>query len=240
MTDNYEDDYDFDDGDFIDGIDDIDDIDTGLSADFDDDSDFEDDIDESDDSDEINIDFLSLDDNFEDDEEIEAKPKPKTKQATKLLGKHSLAYDTIFKGKRNKIDEEIYENEHVIKNAGGTLDIKEEGLDNEESRSNIDYYREVRLKNEIKTALQLYTDINFEAKRRIPAKSDFNAYYIMLIKELHQFGYSKCEIFIELAGYFSDNYWNVFKLLDRKYTNIIIVELKEKYGLSDVDKLDIF
>lgn len=235
MTDNYEDNYE---DDYEDNFqDDLDDLNDDLSMDFEDDSE---DTDE-DDSEEINIDFLSIDDNFDDDEdEVEEKPKPKPKQATKLLGKHSLAYDTIFKGKRNKTEDELYENEHVIKNAGGSLDIKEEGLDNEESRSNIDYYREVRLKNEIKSALQLYTDINFEAKRRIPAKSDFNAYYIMLIKELHQFGYSKCEIFIELAGYFSDNYWNVFKLLDRKYTNIIIAELKEKYGLSDVDKLDIF
>jgi hypothetical protein len=187
-------------------------------------------------------DFIENDNDNDDDDDEEQKPKPKKerpKKRSRLIGKHTLANDTIFGHKKNTTEEE-YESEHFIKNAGGSLDVNEDMLDNEESRNNIDYFRDTRLKKEVNKALIKYTDLDFLAPRRKPSKSDFNAYFNMLLVELHQFGYTKTEIFMELVGYFSDNYWNIFKLLDNKYSNIIIKELKEKYGLKDVDELDIF
>jgi len=167
--------------------------------------------------------------------EEKKRPGPKPK----LIGKHSLSYDTIFKGKKTKnIQDDELECEHIIKNAGGSLDIQDTYLDFEESKSNIEYYRDSELKIEIKKILEQFTDIDFSAPRRKPAKSDFNSYFALLIKDLYSFGYNKSEIFIELSGYFTDNYWNMFQLLDSKYSNAIISELKQKYGLSDIDKID--
>jgi hypothetical protein len=178
---------------------------------------------------------------FMDDMEIDEDKPTRQRQTNKpkLIGKHSLAYDTIFKGKRNEVeDEEEQESEHFIKNAGGSLDISDESLEFEESRNSIDYYRDTRLKHEISKLLKQFTDINFLANRRKPAKSDFNAYFAMLIKELYPYGYTRTEIFIELSGYFSDNIYNMFLLLDKQYSSLIIAELKDKHGLSDIEKID--
>jgi hypothetical protein len=186
----------------------------------------------------VDLDTFDLSDDDDDDDFQEKKQTlaPVTNKP-KLIGKHSLAYDTIFKGKRNeKVDE--YESEHIIKNAGGSLDIKDDLLDNEESRSNIDYFRDTRLKKEIFRILTTHTDIDFNAPRRKPSRSDFNAYFQIILNDLKKFGYTKTEIFIELSGYFSDNIWNIFLLLDNKYSNIVIDELKDKFGLSDIDKID--
>lgn len=205
------------------------------------------------DSTEFDIDLSHLDDDdfdmddndFDMDLDIddeEDKPSRSAKTAKnnkpKLIGKHSLKYDTIYKGKKNVVLTENDECQHIIKNAGGSLDINDNLIDHEESRSNIEYYRDTRLKKEIKKLLTKYTDIDFQAPRRKPSKSDFNAYFKMLLTELHRFGYNKTEIFIELSGYFSDNIWNIFLLLENKYSNIIISELKDKYGMEDINKID--
>ena len=169
-------------------------------------------------------------------EEDNDQPKNKkriVKQKPKLIGKHSLTYDTIFKGKKNDTTEEsVADSEYIIKNAGGSLDILDDGIEMEESHNSTEYYRTVRLKQEIYKALSCFTDINFEMNRRKPAKTDFNSYYALLIKELYSFGYTKTEIFIELSGYFSDNVYNMFQLLDKQYSNIIILELKENKKLK--------
>lgn len=193
---------------------------------------------DDDDDDDFELEDIIIDD-IDDDEESEQAKKPTRKPTrSKLIGKHSLAHDSIFKGKKINHDEEYDESEYIIKNAGGSLDINEDMLDFEESRDSIQYYRETRLKVEIKKVLEEFTDINFLANRRKPSKSDFNAYFALLIKELVKFGYTRTEIFIELSGYFSDNIWNMFLLLENKYSNIIIAELKEKNGFSDMDKIN--
>lgn len=209
-----------------------------------DDSDTEDDnfnIDEDDEKKSPYADNLEDAEDAEDDEQQEDKPKKKRgNQKPKLIGKHSLSYDTIFKCKQNvAIPEDAeYQSEHIIKNGGGSLDINDSDLESEESRNSIDAYREIRLKHEVHKLLSTNTDINFTANRRKPAKTDFNSYFGILLKDLIQYGYTRTEIFIELSGYFSDNVWNMFQLLDKQYSNIIIKELKEKYGLSDMDKID--
>jgi len=178
---------------------------------------------------------------LEDDTEVVDKSKKRRgNNKPKLIGKHSLSYDTIFKGKQNTIitEDTEYVSEHIIKNGGGSLDINDSDLESEESRNNIDSFREMRLKHEVHSLLENNTDINFTANRRKPAKTDFNAYLSILLKDLIPYGYSRTEIFIELSGYFSDNIWNMFQLLDKQYSNIIISELKEKYGLSDMNKID--
>lgn len=172
------------------------------------------------------------------DEDDEPQPKKRKQMKSKLIGKHSLKYDTIFKGKKDAPLTEEFQPEHIIKNAGGSLDIDDSDLNGEESKNNIDSYRDSILKEHIYKILKNNTDIKFHAHMRKPAKTDFNAYFALLTKELAPFGYTNSEIFIELSGYFSPNIWNMFILLDKKFGKIIIKELQDKFGLSDIDKMD--
>ena len=211
--------------------------------DYEDEEDEVEDIDDNFNIDEENEKKSPYEDDLEDEPEEEPEEKPKKKrgnQKPKLIGKHSLSYDTIFKGKQNvaPAEDAEYQSEHIIKNGGGSLDINDNDLESEESRNSIDAFRDIRLKHEVHKLLKEHTDINFVANRRKPAKTDFNAYFGLLLKELIQYGYTRTEIFIELSGYFSDNIWNMFLLLDKQYSNIIIREMKDKYGLSDMDKID--
>lgn len=173
----------------------------------------------------------------ETDTDEEAPKKRKTTMKSKLIGKHSLKYDTIYKGKKEPAPEEHY-SEHIIKNAGGSLDVDDSDIGSEESKNNIDNFRDSELKERIYGVLYKNTDIKFHAHMRKPAKTDFNAYFTLLIKDLAAFGYTKTEIFIELSGYFSPNVWNMFLLLDKRYGNMIIKELAEKRGMKDIDKMD--
>jgi hypothetical protein len=47
--------------------------------------------------------------------------------------------------------------------------------------------------------------------------------------------YTKSEIFVELAYYFTDNMFNMFKLLDKEYATQIIIELKESGYLHNLN-----
>lgn len=201
----------------------------------------EDEFDELNDDDfNVDMDLHLFDDLNEDDDvdPIELPKKRKSNKKPKLIGKHSLAYDTIYKGKKDVSTDEEEEVQHIIKNAGGSLDINDDVIGDGELKSTVDYFRNTRLKREIKRLLTEFTDIDFHAPRRKPSKSDFNAYFQMLLMELHEYGYTKTEIFIELSGYFSDNIWNIFLLLDNKFSNVIIAELKDKYGIEDINKID--
>lgn len=176
---------------------------------------------------------LNYDDN-DDDIKSENKSTVIKKNKSKLIGKHSLTYDSIFKGERTQNISE--DSEYIIECAINNFDVND--IDLEENRNNIDNYRETRLKEQIFDILKINTDINFNAPRRKPARTDFNAYFNMLIKQLNQYGYTKTEIFVELSGYFSDNIWLMFQLLEKKFSNIIITELKDKYGLQDINKIN--
>ena len=47
--------------------------------------------------------------------------------------------------------------------------------------------------------------------------------------------YTQSEIFVELSYYFTDNIFNMYKLLDKKYATSIIKELREKGFLNNLD-----
>lgn len=218
-------------GEFTDKL--LDNIDDDDNDDFDDDNNI--DLDEID---EVASPLDMLDDSDE-AKEVKANKTRKTNLKSKLIGKHSLNYDTIFKGKKDTgIVEDEHFTEHIIKNAGGSLDIDDSDIGSEESSNNIDSYRDSQLKKNIYTILQDNTDIKFSAHMRKPARTDFNAYFALLIKDLAQYGYTNSEIFIELSGYFSPNIWNMFQLLDKSFSNLIIAELKEKNTVKGINKID--
>jgi hypothetical protein len=155
----------------------------------------------------------------------------------RLEGKHSLKRDTILKGKENL--EETIEDEHYHipdidfdRNQG-----IEKGTDFEfESKHFMDYTERINLSKDVYSILEKNTNIDFKSNRRKPNRQNFNDYYSMLLEELSN-KYSNYEIFIELSYYFTNNLFNMYKLLDKKYAMIIIKELQEKGYLYDLKKI---
>lgn len=214
----------------IDEWDDIEDFGTGQ---FIDDGSLFDEIENSDDFDlENDMDEVYFKDN--DTEYVKKHKKTKSKTITE----HSLDYDSIFNGRKN--DEEEDESEHYIKEASWGAFSSDMSLDDEESENSIDYHRKMELKSKILVCLENNTDIdlNILSVRRKPSRGDFNAYFQLLITDLKKYNYTHTEIFIELYQYFGENVWNYFQLLNVEYSNIIIQELKESSGLSDMDQIN--
>lgn len=159
----------------------------------------------------------------------------------KLEGKHSLKRDTILNGKANELlepgDVELYKQ-------GGDMDyftnsdnpLEKGTIFEDESRNNEELVNRRNLSQSIYNILKEKTDIDFNANRRKPNKLTFNSYYEMLLNDIGK-TYTKSEIFVELAYYFTDNIFNMYKLLDKKYAIGIIEELKDKGYLSGLDSI---
>lgn len=143
-------------------------------------------------------------------------------------GKHRLKYDTIFKGKKEDPTEESYIDESSYNNE--TFDVDKSSSYWFESQENENYIKEKRVKEKVYQVLSEKTDINFLNNRRKPSKVDFNIYFSILKSSLKDEGFTNVEMFNELAVYFSDNLFNMFKLLDNKWRNLIIAELQEHVG----------
>lgn len=192
------------------------------------------------DSDEIiEIDDILLEDEDDDDtiieEEIEDAPIDSMLigmddiQLSKHTaeGKHSLKYDSIFKGKKEEADEGD-DFERMMSNENFEVDKSSqfwvESIDNE------NYIKDKRVKEKVYEILSEHTDLNFLNNRRKPSKNDFNKYYFLLKTHLKEEKFTNIEIFNELSVYFSDNLFNMFKLLDNKWRNMIITELQDHIG----------
>lgn len=147
-------------------------------------------------------------------------------------GKHRLKRDTIFKGKLDKKpeDEGMYGFEQDDYGDISTFfDYESEQYSNNIEQNN--------LTKDVYEVLKEKTDLDFKQNRRKPNKETFNKYYNLLLKELG-FRYTKSEIFVELSYYFTDNIFNMFKLLDKRPATIIIKELTQKGYLSDLDGIN--
>lgn len=182
----------------------------------DDDEVFHDDVIEIDEE-ELNSEIL---DNSTDDEVVLSKHT--------LQGKHTLKYDSIFKGKK---EDPLSEDEiDYIGSSNETFEVDKSSHYWYESIDNENYIKEKRIKEKVYEVLSAHTDINFLNNRRKPSKSDFNHYYYLLKTHLNSESFTNVELFNELAVYFSDNLFNMFKLLDNKWRNMIIFELQEHVG----------
>ena len=147
----------------------------------------------------------------------------------KLQGKHSLKYDSIFKGKKDeKLDEESGDASSMYFNEKFELD--KSSFFYTESYDNESYIRSKDVKEKVYNILLKNTSINFMSNRRKPSRVDFNEYYQLLKITLSEEGYTNIELFNELSVYFSDNLFNMFKLLDNKWRNMIIDELHDHIG----------
>jgi len=186
---------------------------------------------------EINDDDVDI--SIDEEEVVEEKKDEEVKPAEKedvvlskhkVEGKHALKYDSIFKGKK---EEPL--NEYTASDSNSTynkdvIELDKTSSYHHESINNEDYIRGKEVKVKVYDILKEHTKLNFNNNRRKPSRVDFNEYYLLLKKHLKVENFTNIELFNELSFYFSDNLFNMFKLLDNKWRNLIITELEEHIG----------
>ena len=193
--------------------------------------------------DEDNIDIVIevSDDEDLSEEESEASDDDESSEETddvvlskhKIQGKHSLKYDSIFKGKKEDLTEEDEVNTYYHNDK---FEVDRGSVFYSESYDNESYLRHKRVKERVYEVLSTKTTLNFLNNRRKPSRVDFNNYYLLLTVELDSERFTNVELFNELAVYFSDNLFNMFKLLDNKWRNLIILELQDHIGKNTNSK----
>jgi hypothetical protein len=153
----------------------------------------------------------------------------------KMEGKHSLKYDSIFKGKKEvPLDEDDPDGFALYHK--DTIEVDKSSNYYFESIDNESYVRTKLVKEKVYMVLSENTSINFLNNRRKPSRADFNDYFNLLKINLEGESFTNVELFNELAVYFSDNLLNMFKLLDNKWRNMIIAELQDHIGKSSSSK----
>lgn len=225
---------------FVDDDDDIDDDfneieETDLSFDDDDDLDESQSEIEIDDDEELDI-IIKID---EDELELDLSSEPVVETESeddivlskhKLEGKHSLKYDSIFKGKKDDPVDDDDTSDLFSGYYKESIEVDRASNYHFESIDNETYIRTKLVKERVYAILQEHTTINFLNNRRKPSRVDFNNYYQLLRVHLKDESFTNVELFNELSVYFSDNLFNMFKLLDNKWRNLIISELQEHIG----------
>ena len=154
----------------------------------------------------------------------------------KLEGTHSLKRDTIFMGKEEEEEDKnpIFD---IIASFDQKYEIEKGSTYEAENRNNENYLHKKQLCEDIYKILESETNINFIMNRRKPNRQTFNNYYKLCINQL-SLKYTKSEIFVELSYYFTDNIFNMFKLLDKSNATGIIMELKDKGYLNDIGNIN--
>lgn len=177
------------------------------------------------------------DEDSDEDSDIEDSDKDVVLSKHKVEGKHSLKYDSIFKGKKEEpLDENEYYSDSFTNFNKDTIEIDKTSTYHQESMNNEAYIRGKQVKEKVYKVLKEHTNINFMNNRRKPSRVDFNNYYELLKTHLKQESFTNVELFNELAVYFSDNLFNMFKLLDNKWRNMIIMELQDHIGKNNQSK----
>jgi len=189
--------------------------------------------------DEEEIEDETISDDDDDDDETEDDIDIMFKFNTnnhKIEGKHSLKRDTIFKG---KVEEEEEHHSYITEDYSQSdgFPIEAGSAYEFESKHNDEYVNRLELSNDVYTLLQEKTELDFTSNRRKPNRQAFNDYYRMLLDSLGK-KYSKSEIFVELSYYFTDNIFNMFKLLDKEYATQIIYELKQSGYLDNLNNIN--
>lgn len=176
---------------------------------------------------EDDLEFLDKEEETKDENETEEDSIVLSKH--KMEGKHSLKYDSIFKGKKETpLDEDEMDGFSMYHK--DTIEVDKSSNYYFESIDNENYIRTKLVKERVYATLSEHTGLNFMNNRRKPSRADFNQYYGLLKTYLESESFTNVELFNELAVYFSDNLFNMFKLLDNKWRNLIINELQEHIG----------
>ena len=156
----------------------------------------------------------------------------------KIEGTHSLKYDSIFKGKKEEAVDEDDTSDLFSGYYRETIEVDKGSNYHFESIDNEMYIRTKLVKERVYFVLGEHTAINFLNNRRKPSRVDFNNYYSLLKIHLKDESFTNVELFNELSVYFSDNLFNMFKLLDNKWRNLIITELQDHIG-KNINSKDI-
>jgi hypothetical protein len=156
----------------------------------------------------------------------------------KIEGKHSLKYDSIFKGKKEEAVDEDDTSDLFSGYYRETIEVDKGSNYHFESIDNEIYIRTKLVKERVYFVLGEHTSISFLNNRRKPSRVDFNNYYSLLKIHLKDESFTNVELFNELSVYFSDNLFNMFKLLDNKWRNLIINELQDHIG-KNINSKDI-
>ena len=171
---------------------------------------------------------------LEDDLVVDESPSEVILSKHTINRKHSLNYDSIFKGKK---EDPLTEDEGDLTSSyNETFEVDKSSIYWYESVDNENYIKEKRIREKVYDVLANHTDINFLNNRRKPSRSDFNHFYFLLKTNLNDENFTNIEIFNELSVYFSDNLFNMFKLLDNKWRNMIISELQDHIGKQPYSK----
>lgn len=162
-----------------------------------------------------------------------------TKSKHKEKGKHSLQYDSIFKGKKDEEDQDDPVDEYFIEddNSKQNFDPDTSSSFAFERENPTEYYRLNKLREQLHHIVENDLKISLKGSRRKPSRLDFNSHYARIIEFLDTSMYSYSEIFIEFSFYFSDNIENMFKLLDKKYGQLIANELARKGNIKGAKRL---
>lgn len=179
---------------------------------------------------------LESDDLLVEADEDEAPVKKKA--GPKHSGKHSLKYDSIFKGR--KTDPSTPEDYDPIfdSRASDKMEIDPGSTFFQEATDPEEYEQAKRLKERVYTLILTRTHVNINNNRRKPSRADFNKYYKMVLTELRGEGFSKPAIFVELSHYFSDNLYNMFRLLDADAGAEILRDLRGNSNMRPLDDID--
>lgn len=183
---------------------------------------------------------LLLDENIDDNEENEENSKINIlynfhTNKHKREGKHALKRDVIFNGKIDKKQKDDY-TDSIDNPFNSSYKIDSGSIFEFESKNNEEFVNQRELSNDVFNTLKKYTDLDFSINRRKPNKQSFNEYYILLLNKLRP-KYTNSELFVELSYFFTDNIFNMFKLLDKKHATSIIKELKSKGYLKNLDNI---
>ena len=176
----------------------------------------------------------------EEDASFNQKEGIEEKSNHKKYKKHSLKYDTIFKGKKETLDEEELDDADCML-VPDRIEIMHGTIVYEESRNPEEYNRLKKLTEAIYDILLNNTELNFKKNRRKPSPKDFNRYFEVIKENINDKAFSDCDIFVELSYYFSENLFNMFKLLEPEKGSKIMRELKEymsKKKGTDIDDID--
>lgn len=203
------------------------------------------DIDMGDDNSEliIEIDEDDKDDLFEKKEKGKATKKVEEDEDDdiavlskhKVEDKHKLSHDSIFKGKKeDPVSEDDPDN--YTDYFKDTIEVDRSSSYHHESINNEIYIRNKEVKMKVYDVLKEHTDLNFLNNRRKPSRVDFNIYYNLLLEKLVEERFTNVELFNELSVYFSDNLFNMFKLLDNKWRDKILAELESHIGKNTTSK----
>jgi hypothetical protein len=149
-----------------------------------------------------------------------------------------LKYDSIFKGKKEEAVDEDDTSDLFSGYYRETIEVDKGSNYHFESIDNEMYIRTKLVKERVYFVLGEHTTINFLNNRRKPSRVDFNNYYSLLKIHLKDESFTNVELFNELSVYFSDNLFNMFKLLDNKWRNLIITELQDHIG-KNINSKDI-